>query len=131
MIDRLLQHRVASLSLTLLMVIVIRELCVWACRPFGLETAANIIAMLLMLVLLLLWRAYRGWHRGLPLWISDASNIWLKDSGFAFLSISAGAGILLFTLGNELIPVVVIMAISTIIPLWFFAKLAQRWLADE
>lgn len=124
------KHPVLALGASLLLVVVVRELCVILCRAFNIETASNIVGMVVMLILLLIWRAKRGWHNGLPSWLTDSSNRWLKDSGFAFLPVSAGAGLLLFGLGDEFWQVMAILAISTLLPLWAFAHLANRWLAD-
>jgi hypothetical protein len=55
----------------------------------------------------------------------------LVDSGFAFLPVSAGAGILLFELGDEFWGVMLTMVISTLIPLWGLAILANRWLSSS
>ena len=55
----------------------------------------------------------------------------LVDSGFAFLPVSAGAGLLLFALGDELWGVMITMLISTLIPLWGLAILANRWLNQD
>lgn len=120
-----------ALLVTLFFVIIIRELCVLICRAIGMETASNIVGMVFMLLLLISWRLKRGWHNGLPSWLTDSSSRWLKDSGFAFLPVSAGAGLLLFGLGDELWSVIVITLISTLFPLWGFAYLANRWFTDD
>ena len=65
---------------------------------------------------------------GIPEWISNASNTLLVDSGFAFLPVSAGAGLLIFGLGDELWGVVLTIVVSTLIPLWGLAKLSNLWL---
>ena len=106
------------------MVITVRESAVIICRSFGIEQAANVVAMVEMFLLLVIWRMTKG----LPNWLTRASNVLLVDSGFAFLPVSAGAGILLFGLGDELWGIMLTMAISTLIPLWGLAILANRWL---
>ena len=111
-----------AVLLTLIMVITVRESAVIICRSFGIEQAANVVAMVAMFLLLVIWRMTKG----LPNWLTRASNVLLVDSGFAFLPVSAGAGILLFGLGDELWGLT--MAISTLIPLWGLAILANRWL---
>ena len=113
-----------AVLLTLIMVITVRESAVIICRSFGIEQAANVVAMVAMFLLLVIWRMTKG----LPNWLTRASNILLVDSGFAFLPVSAGAGILLFGLGDELWGIMLTMAISTLIPLWGLAILANRWL---
>ncbi len=116
-----------AISLTLMMVIIVRESAVIVCDWAGIKSAANIVGMLVMFVILILWRLIKG----LPSWLTTAGNTLLVDSGFAFLPISAGAGILLFTLGDELWGVMLTMVISTLIPLWGLAILANRWLNDK
>lgn len=116
-----------AVLLTLIMVVTVRESAVIICRSFDIEPAANVVAMVAMFLILVVWRMIKG----LPNWLIKASNVLLVDSGFAFLPVSAGAGILLFGLGDELWGVMLTMAISTLIPLWGLAILANRWLNSE
>jgi len=116
-----------ALSLTLVMVIVVRESAVVICQWAGIEKAANVVGLVVMFLILMAWRLIRG----LPNWLTRASNILLVDSGFAFLPVSAGAGLLLFALGDELWGVMLTMVISTLIPLWGLAILANRWLGSS
>lgn len=115
-----------AILLTLGMVIAIREGAVLVCRAFDIESAANIVGMIVMFIILMVWRLTIG----LPEWISRASNRLLVDSGFAFLPVSAGAGLLLFALGDEFWGIVITMVVSTLIPLWALGKLANHWLKD-
>lgn len=116
-----------AISLTLIMVIIVRESAVVICELLGIEKAANVVGMVAMFLILVVWR----WIKGLPKWLTKASNILLVDSGFAFLPVSAGAGLLLFALGDELWGVMLTMAISTLIPLWGLALLTNRWLNNS
>lgn len=116
-----------ALSLTLVMVIVVRESAVVICQWAGIEKAANVVGLVVMFLILVAWRLITG----LPNWLTKASNILLVDSGFAFLPVSAGAGLLLFALGDELWGVMLTMVISTLIPLWGLAILANRWLGSS
>ncbi|MCG3878367.1 MULTISPECIES: CidA/LrgA family protein [unclassified Psychrobacter] len=116
-----------SLILTLIMVIVVRETAVVLCQLAGIEKAANIVGLVAMFVILMIWRLLKG----LPNWLTQASNTLLVDSGFAFLPVSAGAGLLLFALGDELLGVMVTMIVSTLIPMWGLALLANRWLNQD
>lgn len=113
-----------ALILTLTMVIVVRETAVILCQMAGIEKAANIVGLVAMFIILMTWRLLKG----LPSWLTQASNTLLVDSGFAFLPVSAGAGLLLFALGDELLGVMITMIVSTLIPLWGLALLANRWL---
>ncbi|MEO1850670.1 MAG: CidA/LrgA family protein [Psychrobacter sp.] len=109
------------------MVIVVRETAVVLCQLAGIEKAANIVGLVAMFVILMIWRLLKG----LPNWLTQASNTLLVDSGFAFLPVSAGAGLLLFALGDELLGVMVTMIVSTLIPMWGLALLANRWLNQD
>src|SRR5699024_7432506 len=68
---------------------------------------------------------------GVPEWLTNASNTLLVDSGFAFLPVSAGAGLLIFGLGDELWGIMLTLVVSTLIPLWGLAKLSNVWLNGE
>jgi len=116
-----------ALLLTLAMVVIVRESALLLCQWVGIEKAANIVGLVAMFVILVVWRLLKG----LPEWITRASNLLLVDSGFAFLPVSAGAGILLFELGDEFWGVMLTMVISTLIPLWGLAILANRWLSSS
>ncbi len=116
-----------ALLLTLAMVVIVRESALLLCQWAGIEKAANIVGLVAMFVILVVWRLLKG----LPEWITRASNLLLVDSGFAFLPVSAGAGILLFELGDEFWGVMLTMVISTLIPLWGLAILANRWLGSS
>ena len=116
-----------ALILTLIMVVVVLESAVIVCQWAGIEKAANIVGLLTMFVILIIWRLIKG----LPHWLTQASNTLLVDSGFAFLPVSAGAGLLLFALGDEFWGVMLTMIISTLIPLWGLAILANRSLNNS
>ena len=113
-----------ALLLTLIMVITVRESAVIVCEWAGIGKAANIVGLLVMFLILITWRFIKG----IPSWLTQASNTLLVDSGFAFLPVSAGAGLLLFALGDELWGFMLTILISTLIPIWGFAVLSNRWL---
>lgn len=114
-----------AIVITLAMVIVVRETAVIVCSYLGIATAANVVGLVVMFLIVITWRFVKG----LPSWLTKASNLLLVDSGLAFLPVSAGAGILLFGLGDELVGALLTMTISTLLPLWGLAILANRWLA--
>lgn len=116
-----------AILLTLAIVIFIREGALLVCQALGYASAANIVGMITLFVLLMIWR----FTIGLPEWITAASNTLLVDSGFAFLPVSAGAGLLLFGLGDELLGIIVTMVVSTLLPLWGLATLANYWLGEN
>ncbi len=116
-----------AIAMTLGMVIVVREGAWLLCRELGYESASNIVGMLILFVLLMAWR----WLSGLPNWLNRASGILLADSAFAFLPVSAGAGILMLKLGDEFWGITVTILVCTLIPLWAMATLANQWLKDD
>ncbi len=112
---------------TIAIVVGFRELALVVCTWFGMPSAANIVGLISLFILLVGVRMTVG----LPTWLSGSASTLLVDSGFAFLPVSAGAGILLFGLGADLLPVSAVIIISTVIPLWAFAKLSAAWLNQE
>lgn len=116
-----------AILLTLAIVIVIRETAVLVCEALGFASAGNIVGMIAFFVLLMVVR----FTIGVPEWLTNASNTLLVDSGFAFLPVSAGAGLLIFGLGDELWGIMLTLVISTLIPLWGLAKLSNVWLNGE
>ena len=116
-----------ALILTLALVIFVRESAVVVCAWIGIEKAANIVGLVAMFLILIIWRLLKG----LPSWMTQASNTLLVDSGFAFLPVSAGAGLLLFGLGDELSGVMITLIVSTLIPMWGLARLANHWLNHD
>ena len=114
--------RWAGILITLAMVILVRESAVLLCSAVGVGKAANIVGMIAMFGILLLWR----WQRGLPRWLTRASNTLLVDSGFAFLPVSAGAGLILFAMGSELWAILATILISTLLPIWGLAHVSKH-----
>lgn len=116
-----------GMLVTVLIVVGFREFALVVCTWFGMPTAANIVGLISLFIVLVGVRLTVG----LPTWLSGSASTLLVDSGFAFLPVSAGAGILLFGLGADLLPVSAVIIISTVIPLWAFAKLSAAWLKQE
>lgn len=116
-----------GMLVTITLVVAVRESALYVCTLLNLPTASNIVGLVVLFVLLVGIRLWRG---ELPKWLSYSSSVLLVDSGFAFLPVSAGAGILLFGLGDEMWAVCVIILVSVIIPLWAFAKLSEKWLKN-
>ncbi|SUD90119.1 hypothetical protein [Psychrobacter phenylpyruvicus] len=115
-----------AIVFTLAIVIVIRESAVLVCEALGFASAGNIVGLIAFFLILMGLR----FTVGLPEWLTSASNTLLVDSGFAFLPVSAGAGLLIFGLGDELWGIMLTLVISTLIPLWGLAKLSNVWLND-
>ncbi len=116
-----------AIIFTLAIVIIIRESAVLICQALGFASAGNIVGLIALFLLLMGLR----FTVGLPEWLTSASNTLLVDSGFAFLPVSAGAGLLIFGLGDEFWGIMLTLIISTLIPLWGLAKLSNIWLNDE
>lgn len=112
---------------TIALIVGVRELALMVCTALGMPTATNIVGLVALFAVLMGVRLIKG---GLPQWLSSSSSVLLVDSGFAFLPVSAGAGVLLFGLGADLMAVSAVIIISTVIPLWAFAKLSAHWLKD-
>lgn len=113
---------------TVALVVGVRELALVVCTAIGMPTATNIVGLVSLFVMLMAVRLIKG---GLPAWLSSSASVLLVDSGFAFLPVSAGAGILLFGLGADLLAVSAVIVISTVMPLWAFAKLSEKWLNTQ
>ncbi len=114
-----------ALGLTLLLVIVFREASVILMQRIGHPELGNLVGLFTLLVLLLV---YRRW-RVLSTRMIDANTRIMKESAIAFLPIAAGAGVMMAGLGHELGWFIVVMTVSTLVPLWVYAWLSKRWLA--
>lgn len=118
------KHPWVAVLFTLVIIIIIREISVLFASAINIPSMGNIIGMIFLFIALILWRKFQT----LPSWLTVASNKILTESAFAYLPVSAGAGILLFQLGDEFMRIMIVMLLSTLIPLWGFAKLAEIWL---
>lgn len=113
-----------ALTLVLLLVVTVRELAVALARSLDHANLGNLLGMLVLLAILLLWKR----RHGLPVALIEGSNRLMKESALAFLPIAAGSAVLLGQLGSDLWKICLIMALSTLPPLWLYARLARRWL---
>lgn len=113
-----------ALFLTLLLIIVVRESCVWFMSKFGHPELGNLIGLGVLLVILIIWRRFKP----IPLRMIDANARIMKESAFAFLPISAGAVLMLLAMGQTIPAFLFVMVVSTLIPLWVYAKMSKRWL---
>ncbi|HEY4713624.1 MAG TPA: hypothetical protein VIH30_05235 [Aquirhabdus sp.] len=106
-------------------IIFIRESSVWLMTLIGYENLGNLVGLFILLGFALAYRHFKG---DIPDRIIVANSRILRESIFAFLPICAGVGILLTQLGNDTFKIVLIMFISTLIPLWLYAYLVKKWL---
>ena len=109
---------------TLALIICFREGAVWLMTQFNHPELGNLVGLIALLMTLLVWRNV---HK-LPARLVDTNNKIMKESAFAFLPISAGSLIMLVQRGKEIPLFLIVMFISTLIPLWVYAKMAKRWL---
>lgn len=109
---------------TVVLIVVVREFAVWLMGLFNHPELGNLIGLGILLIGLVAWRQF--YH--ISPRIIEANAKIMKESALAFLPVSAGSVLMLFTLGNEVFFVVFILFASTLIPLWVFAKLSKRWL---
>lgn len=107
------------------MIIFIREVSAWLMTLVGYANLGNLVGLFVLLGFALAYRHFKG---DIPTRIIAANSRILKEGIFAFLPICAGVGILLSNLGNDTVKIVLIMLISTLIPLWLYAYLVKKWL---
>jgi len=114
-----------ALGLTLLLVVLFREVAVLLMQRVGHPELGNLVGLFALLACLLV---YRRWRVLSPRLI-DANTRIMKESALAFLPIAAGAGVMMASLGHELGWFIVVMTVSTLLPLWGYAWLSKRWLS--
>lgn len=109
---------------TLALIICFREGAVWLSTQLHHPELGNLLGLIGLLVTLFIWRSFNK----LPSRLVDTNNKIMKESAFAFLPISAGSLIMLTQMGKEIPAFLLVMFISTLIPLWVYAKMSKRWL---
>lgn len=112
-------------GLALLIIIIVREVCVWLMGLLGFANLGNLVGLFVLLGLAL---CYRASHGQIPPRLVAANARILRESLFAFLPICAGMGVLIIGLGGDAGKILAIMVISTLIPLRLYAYLSKRWL---
>lgn len=109
---------------TLILIIGFRELAVWITTQFNHPELGNLAGLIGLLIILSIWRMTTG----LPQRLVDTTNRLMKESGFAFLPICAGSLIMLVHMGKDIPLFLLVLVVSTLIPLWIYAKIAKKWL---
>ena len=109
---------------TLALIILVRESAVWIMTQFSHPELGNLVGLLSLLGVLLLWRKFKK----IPARLVDTNNKLMKESGFAFLPVCAGSLLMLVSMGKEIPLFLLVMCVSTLIPLWIYAKMAKKWL---
>lgn len=114
----------SALVFTIALIILVRESAVWVMGQFGHPELGNLMGLIGLLILLIIWRKFKP----LPLRMIDANARIMKESAFAFLPISAGAVLMLVAMGKTIPAFLFVMVVSTLIPLWVYAKMSKKWL---
>lgn len=109
---------------TLVLIIAFREGAVWTMTQLNHPELGNLVGLLSLLAVLFVWRRFGK----ISLRLVDTNNKIMKESAFAFLPISAGALMMLMHMGHKIPAFLLVLCISTLIPLWIYAKMAKRWL---
>lgn len=109
---------------TIALIVVYRETSVWIAGQFNHPELGNLLGLIALLITLSLVRIYSN----IPTRLVDTTNKLMRESGFAFVPQSAAACFAIFYLGDELPWFVLILFVSTLIPLWVYAFLAKKWL---
>ena len=109
---------------TILLIIVFREGAVLITKVFHHPELGNLVGLIALLTTLLIWRRFKKISNRLI----DTNNKLMKESAFAFLPICAGSLIMLVHLGKEIPVFLFVLTLSTLLPLWIYAKMAKRWL---
>jgi hypothetical protein len=109
---------------TISLIILFREAAVWICGQWGHPELGNLAGLLSLFAVLLIWRQIKG----LPSRLVDTNNKIMKESGFAFLPFCAGSLIALVHMGTQIPLFLLVIVMSTLVPLWVYAKMAKKWL---
>ncbi|MTD10727.1 hypothetical protein GIX10_04610 [Acinetobacter sp. YIM 103518] len=109
---------------TILLIVGFRESALWITTQLNHPELGNLVGLLSLLIVLFLWRTFGK----LPTRLVDTNNKIMKESAFAFLPISAGSLFMMVHMGDKIPAFLLVLFISTLIPLWVYAKMAKRWL---
>ena len=109
---------------TLILIVAFREGALWLMTQFSHPELGNLVGLMSLLIVLVLWRIFGH----IPTNLVETNNKIMKESAFAFLPISAGSLIMLIHMGEKIPTFLCVLFISTLIPLWVYAKISKRWL---
>ena len=109
---------------TIILIVAFREGALWLMTQFSHPELGNLVGLMSLLIVLSLWRFFGH----IPSNLIETNNKIMKESAFAFLPISAGSLIMLVHMGEKIPTFLIVLFISTLIPLWVYAKIAKRWL---
>jgi putative effector of murein hydrolase LrgA (UPF0299 family) len=109
---------------TIALIILFREGAVWVMQQFNHPELGNLAGLISLLIVLSFWRKFKK----IPASLVDTNNKIMKESAFAFLPISAGSLLMMMHLGDEIPMFLIVLFVSTLIPLWVYAKMSKKWL---
>lgn len=109
---------------TIALIIIFREGAVWVMKQFNHPELGNLVGLIALLIVLSFWRKFNK----IPASLVDTNNKIMKESAFAFLPISAGSLLMMMHLGDEIPMFLIVLFVSTLIPLCVYAKMAKKWL---
>ena len=109
---------------TIALIIIFREGAVWVMKQFNHPELGNLVGLIALLIVLSFWRKFNK----IPASLVDTNNKIMKESAFAFLPISAGSLLMMTHLGDEIPMFLIVLFVSTLIPLWVYAKMSKKWL---
>lgn len=111
-------------GITLSLIVIFREGSVWVMTQLDFAVLGNLVGLISFLLCLVIWRRFKR----IPPRLIDTNSTLMRESSFAFLPTCAGSLMILLHMGKEMSALVLIMAVSTLIPLWIYAKMAKKWL---
>ena len=109
---------------TVFLIILFREAAVWVMTALAKPELGNLTGLLSLLAVLFIWRRFKN----IPTQLVETNNKIMKESAFAFLPICAGALMMLTQMGNKIYFFMLVLCVSTLFPLWLYAKISKRWL---
>jgi putative effector of murein hydrolase LrgA (UPF0299 family) len=115
---------VKMLAVVTLIIVFIREVSVWLMTQMGYENLGNFLGLFVLFGFAIVYRISQG---EIPSRMVAANSKILKEGIFAFLPICAGIGTLLAGLGGDAFKILLIMVLSTLIPLRIYAYMVEKW----
>ncbi|MBF7686087.1 hypothetical protein I2F17_09675 [Acinetobacter sp. B10A] len=106
------------------LIVLFREVAVWLMTQLHHPELGNLLGLVSLLGCMALWRTFKR----SPLRVVDTNNKLMKESAFAFLPICAGALITLMHMGKQTLVFLLILFVSTLVPLWVYARISKRFL---
>ncbi|MEB3754544.1 hypothetical protein [Acinetobacter sp. MD2(2019)] len=106
------------------LIIIFREAALWVMTKLQFPELGNLVGLISLLLCMLIWRKFKP----ISLRLVDTNNKIMRESAFAFLPVCAGSLLTLVHMGKEIPLFLFILCVSTLIPLWVYAKMSKHWL---